>query len=183
MHDAFPCPVILSKRIRTLDRERLIEKIGELLPQEMKDVNRAFHKSLDMDEPWWDVRSYRAAGELDAGITIDFTVRKLLQENPDAPIDFVYPETGVVMVPSPIAIFKDAPDVAGAKTFERYILSQSGQALLRDLAGVVPVRPDVTPPDGIESITQLRVTPADPAWIQAHHEQVLSVYDVLYGER
>jgi iron(III) transport system substrate-binding protein len=124
-----------------------------------------------------------AAGELDVGITIDFTVRKLLQENPDAPIDFVYPETGVVMVPSPIAIFKDAPNVAGAKTFERYILSQSGQALLRDLAGVVPVRLDVTPPDGIESITQLRVIPADPAWIQAHHDQVLSVYDVLYGEQ
>lgn len=124
-----------------------------------------------------------AAGELDAGITIDFTVRKFLQENPDAPIDFVYPETGVVMVPSPIAIFKDAPNVAGAKAFERYILSRPGQALLRDLAGVVPVRLDVTPPDGIESITELRVIPADPAWIHAHRDEILSIFTSFYGEQ
>ena len=124
-----------------------------------------------------------AAGELDIGITIDFTVRKLLGESPDAPIDFVYPETGVVMAPSPIAIFEDAPNVEGAKAFEQYILSQSGQVLLRDLAGVVPVRLDVTPPDGIESITQLRVIPADPAWIQAHRDQVLSVFTTFYGEQ
>ena len=124
-----------------------------------------------------------AAGELDIGITIDFTVRKLLRENPDAPIDFVYPETGVVMVPSPIAIFKDASNVEGAKAFERYVLSRSGQALLRDLAGVVPVRLDVRPPAGIESITQLRVIQADPAWIQAHHDQVLSIFTTFYGEQ
>ena len=98
-----------------------------------------------------------AAGEMDIGITIDFTVRKLLSENPDAPIDLVYPETGVVMVPSPIAIFKSSSNVEGAKAFERYILSLSGQTLLRDLAGVVPVRLDVRPPTDIESITQLQV--------------------------
>jgi iron(III) transport system substrate-binding protein len=123
-----------------------------------------------------------AAGEMDIGITIDFTVRKLLSENPDAPIALVYPETGVVMVPSPIAIFKDSSNVQGAKAFERYILSLSGQALLRDLAGVVPVRLDVRPPTDIESITQLQVIPADPAWIQAHRDQVISVFTTFYGE-
>jgi len=39
MHDVLPCPVILSKQIRTLDRERLIEWIGELLPKEIKEGN------------------------------------------------------------------------------------------------------------------------------------------------
>ncbi len=124
-----------------------------------------------------------AAGELDVGITIDFTVRKLLRENPDAPIDLVYPGTGVVMVPSPIAIFKDASNVEGAKAFERYILSQAGQAMLRDLVGVVPVRLDVAPPGDIQSITQLRVVPADPAWIQAHRDDVLATFATLYEER
>jgi iron(III) transport system substrate-binding protein len=123
-----------------------------------------------------------AAGELDIGLTIDFTVRKVLQDNPAAPIDFVYPETGVVLVPSPIAIFKDASNVDGAKAFERFVLSQAGQALLRDLAGVVPVRLDVTPPDDIQSITQLRVIPADPAWIQAHRDDVISTFARFYGE-
>jgi iron(III) transport system substrate-binding protein len=123
-----------------------------------------------------------AAGELDIGITIDFTVRRFLQQNPDAPVDLVYPETGVVMVPSPIAIFKDASNVEGAKVFERFILSQSGQALLRDLAGVVPVRLDVTPPADIESITQLRVIPADPAWLRSHRDEIKSTFATFFGE-
>ncbi len=60
------------------------------------------------------------------GITIDFAARKLLKETPDAPIDYVYPEAGVVMVPSPIAIFKDSQNIEAAKVFERYILSKRG---------------------------------------------------------
>ncbi len=124
-----------------------------------------------------------AAGELDIGITIDFTVRKYLKDHPEAPIGFVYPEAGVVMVPSPIAIFQDASNIAGAKAFERFVLSRSGQSLLRDLAGVVPVRLDVEPPPGIESITQLSVLPADLTWIRVHRDEILSVFDSYYGER
>jgi iron(III) transport system substrate-binding protein len=109
-------------------------------------------------------------------------VRRFLQQNPDAPIDMVYPETGVVMVPSPIAIFKQAPNVEAAKVFESFILSQAGQTLLRDIAGVVPVRLDVTPPAGIESITQLKVIPADPAWLLSHHDEIKSTFAAFFGE-
>jgi iron(III) transport system substrate-binding protein len=122
-----------------------------------------------------------AAGELDIGITIDYTVRRFLQQNPDAPLDMVYPETGVVMVASPIAIFKHTPNVEGAKAFERFILSQSGQTQMRDIAGVVPVRLDVTPPDGIESITQLQVIPADPAWLRSHHDEITFTFESFFG--
>ncbi len=122
-----------------------------------------------------------AAGELDIGITIDFTVRNLLRKNPQAPIAFVYPEDGVVMVPSPIAIFKDATNLPGAKAFECYVLSRTGQALLRDVAGVVPVRLDVATPPDIESITQLRVIPSDPAWIQAHHDEIRARFREIFG--
>ncbi len=123
-----------------------------------------------------------ANGELDMGITIDFTVRRFLQQNPGAPIGMVYPETGVVMVPSPIAIFQHAPNLEGAKLFESFILSQAGQTLLRDIAGVVPVRLDVTPPDDIESITQLKVIPADPAWLRSHYDDITSTFALFFGE-
>lgn len=150
------------------------------------DYGEDFFRQLAINEPVIQTNTQTtagiAAGELDIGITIDFTVRALLGEDPDAPIDFVYPEPGVVMVPSPIAIFRDAANVEGAKAFERYILSAPGQALLRDLAGVVPVRLDVAPPPGIESITQLQVVPTDPAWIQAHRDDVLSVFSEFYGD-
>jgi mRNA interferase MazF len=41
--------VILLEQIRTLDKERLIEKMGGLLPQRMEEVNWALHKSLDLE--------------------------------------------------------------------------------------------------------------------------------------
>jgi len=124
-----------------------------------------------------------ASGELDIGITIDFTVRKLLKENPDAPIDYIYPEAGVVMVPSPIAIFKESRNIQVAKAFVRYILSKKGQTLLRDLGGFVPVRLDVTPPERITSITQLRVIPTDKNWIRVHRDEIVSDFIDIFGHR
>jgi len=123
-----------------------------------------------------------ADGELDMGITIDNTVRKLLKDNPDAPIDYVYPETGVVMVPSPIAIFKDSQNIEVAKVFVRYILSKEGQTVLRDLGGYVPVRLDVSPPERITSITQLKVIPSDRVWIREHKDEIVSKFIDIFGQ-
>ena len=124
-----------------------------------------------------------ANGELDMGITIDNTVRKLLKEDPDAPIDYIYPEAGVVMVPSPIAIFKDSQNIEVAKVFVRYILSRTGQTVLRDLGGYVPVRLDVSPPERITSITQLRVIPSDKDWITEHLDDIVSKFIDIFGPR
>jgi mRNA interferase MazF len=41
--------VVLLEQIRTLDKERLIRKMGGLLSQKMKEVNWALHKSLDLE--------------------------------------------------------------------------------------------------------------------------------------
>lgn len=124
-----------------------------------------------------------ADGELDMGITIDNTVRKLLKENPDAPIDYVYPEAGVVMVPSPIAIFKDSQNIEVAKVFVRYILSKRGQTVLRDLGGYMPVRLDVSPPERITSITQLSVIPSDKYWITENKDEIVSKFIDIFGPR
>ncbi|MBN2240669.1 MAG: extracellular solute-binding protein [Dehalococcoidales bacterium] len=121
------------------------------------------------------------SGDLDIGITIDFTVRKVLKDNPDAPIDIVYPESGVVMIPSPIAICKDARNLEGAKIFERYILSSAGQTLLRDIAGVVPVRLDVIPPEGITTITKLKVILSDQKWIKEHRDEIVTEFVEYFG--
>lgn len=89
---------------------------------------------------------------------------------------------GVVMVPSPIALLKDARNLDGAKAFDAYVLSQAGQTLLRDVGGVAPVRLHVMQPGDIQSITQLQVIPADPAWIRPHRVDRLSTLSALYGE-
>lgn len=41
--------MILLDQIRTLDKERLIRKMGQLSPQKVREVNVALHKSLDLE--------------------------------------------------------------------------------------------------------------------------------------
>ena len=41
--------VVLLEQIRTLDKERLIRKMGELPLEKMRVVNIAIHKSLDLE--------------------------------------------------------------------------------------------------------------------------------------
>jgi len=158
---------------------------GTLLPN--PDFGEEFFLALAENSPQIQTSTKTtqriADGELDMGITIDFTVRKLLKENPDAPIDYVYPEAGVVMVPSPIAIFKDSQNIEVAKVFVRYILSKKGQTLLRDLGGFVPVRLDVSPPERITTITQLRVIPSDKDWITEHKDDIESKFIEIFGPR
>ena len=122
-----------------------------------------------------------ANGELDMGITIDFTVRELLKENPNAPINYIYPTDGVVLVPSPIAIFKGTSHPQAAMLFVRYILSKRGQTLLRDLGGFMPVRLDVSPPEKITSVTQLKVIPSDKEWIRENKDYIISKFVEIYG--
>ncbi len=41
--------IVLLEQIRTLDKERLIRKMGQLSPEKMQEVNVALHKSLDLE--------------------------------------------------------------------------------------------------------------------------------------
>jgi iron(III) transport system substrate-binding protein len=161
----------------------LLYFMGTLLQD--KDFGEEFFKRLKENLPQIQTSTNTtkkiANGELDMGITIDFTVRKLLKENPDAPIEYIYPTEGVVLVPSPIAIFKDTQHYQAAMLFVRYILSKEGQTLLRDLGGFMPVRLDVNPPEKIVSITQLRVIPSDKEWIRENKDYIISKFIEIYG--
>jgi len=163
----------------------LVYFVGTLLPD--ADFGEEFFIALAENAPQIQDNTKTtqriANGELDMGITIDNTVRKLLKENPSAPIDYIYPEAGVVMVPSPIAIFKESQNIEVAKVFVRYILSKEGQTVLRDLGGYVPVRLDVSPPERITSITQLRVIPSDKDWIKEHRDDIVSKFIDIFGQR
>lgn len=121
-------------------------------------------------------------GELWMGITIDFMARGLKIGDPDVPIDYVFPEEGAVLVPSPIAITKDSQNIAGAKAFVDFILSKEGQELMSD-QGVAPVRLDVTPPSGIPTITQMKIMPSNPAEILELKEDIVSKFIDIFGER
>jgi iron(III) transport system substrate-binding protein len=64
------------------------------------------------------------------------------------PVDYIYPEDGIITVPSPIAIIKFSSNIEAAKKLYDYIISIEGQLILME-ENVIPVRPEVKLKDSI----------------------------------
>lgn len=80
------------------------------------------------------------AGEYDIGIGVNYIAQS--KKAKGTPVEFVYPESGISTVASPIAIMKDSENVEASKLLYDFILSLEGQQLLVD-ACVIPVRPEI----------------------------------------
>ncbi|MBR1807047.1 MAG: ABC transporter substrate-binding protein [Selenomonadaceae bacterium] len=84
-----------------------------------------------------------AEGVLNACLGVDYITAVKIDKG--SPLKMVYPNE-LLMVPSPVAIFKDADHKDNAKKFVDYLISQEAQQKVAE-AGTVPVRRDVTLPE------------------------------------
>lgn len=84
-----------------------------------------------------------AAGTLNACLGVDYITAGKLDKG--GHIKLIYPPE-LLMVPSPVAIFKDSENKEVAKNFVDYLLTQEAQQKVAD-AGTVPVRTDVIMPE------------------------------------
>ena len=84
-----------------------------------------------------------ANGTLNACLGVDYITASQIDKG--APLKMIYPHE-LLMVPSPVAIFKDADNKDNAKKFVDYLLTQEAQQKVAN-AGTVPVRRDVTLPE------------------------------------
>ncbi|WP_301101288.1 extracellular solute-binding protein, partial [Propionivibrio sp.] len=62
-----------------------------------------------------------------------------------ATLALVYPPE-MLVIPSPIAIFRNSPNVDAAKKFVDFVLSKEGQTIIAN-EGTLPVRTDVKVPE------------------------------------
>ncbi|PKL51494.1 MAG: iron ABC transporter substrate-binding protein [Nitrospira bacterium HGW-Nitrospira-1] len=83
-----------------------------------------------------------ASGKLQVSIGVDQIVVDEIRKG--APIGFVYPKE-VLVIPSPVAIFKGAANLDAAKLFVDFVLSKEGQSIIVS-SGTLPVRNDVPIP-------------------------------------
>jgi iron(III) transport system substrate-binding protein len=93
-----------------------------------------------------------AAGKLAAGLAVDYIAFNRIGKG--APLRLVYPRE-MLVVPGPVAIFKDSPNVETAKKFVDFILSREGQAILVK-SGTLPVRADVKIPKRFNQLPTVR---------------------------
>lgn len=84
-----------------------------------------------------------AAGTLNACLGVDYITANKIDKG--ATLKMIYPPE-LLMVPSPVAIFKEAKNKESAKKFVDYLLSQEAQQKVAN-AGTVPVRSDITMPE------------------------------------
>lgn len=84
-----------------------------------------------------------ADGVLNACLGVDYITAGKIDKG--APLKMVYPPE-LLMVPSPVAIFKDAEHKELAKKFLDYLVTQEAQQMVAN-AGTVPVRRDVNMPE------------------------------------
>ena len=84
-----------------------------------------------------------ASGDLVASLAVDYITLDKIDKG--ATLALVYPPE-MLLIPSPVAIFKNSPNVEAAKKFVDFILSKEGQAIIAN-EGTLPVRADVAIPE------------------------------------
>ncbi|MBQ6131447.1 MAG: ABC transporter substrate-binding protein [Selenomonadaceae bacterium] len=84
-----------------------------------------------------------ADGALNACLGVDYITAGKIDKG--SPLKMVYPKE-LLMVPSPVAIFKDAEHKDNAKKFVDYLMTQEAQQKVAE-AGTVPVRRDIQMPE------------------------------------
>jgi iron(III) transport system substrate-binding protein len=76
------------------------------------------------------------------------------------PMLTLYPEDGVLIIPSPTAIIKGAPNPNAAKLFAEFMLSDAVQNLFPEDGGYA-ARFDIAPPKGNPDATKVKALPLD----------------------
>lgn len=84
-----------------------------------------------------------ASGELSAALGVDYITNAKIKKG--AHLQMCYPPE-LLVIPSPVAIFKDSNKMDAAQKFVDYLLSKEAQTLVAE-QGTIPVREDVTIPE------------------------------------
>ena len=84
-----------------------------------------------------------ASGDLVASLAVDYITLDKVDKG--ATLALVYPPE-MLVIPSPIAIFRNSPNVDAAKKFVDFVLSKDGQLIIAN-EGTLPVRSDVKVPE------------------------------------
>jgi iron(III) transport system substrate-binding protein len=83
-----------------------------------------------------------ASGDLLASLAVDYITLDKVDKG--ATLALVFPPE-MLVIPSPITIFKGSPNAEAAKKFVDFVLSKEGQTIIAN-EGTLPVRADVTVP-------------------------------------
>lgn len=92
-------------------------------------------------------------GQKAAGMIVDYMALRSKAEG--APVDFVYPEEGSLIVTEPVGIVKNCANEEQAKAFVDFILSEDGQKATAKI-GYTPIKEGVEAPEGFKTVSEIK---------------------------
>ncbi len=152
----------------------------------------AFVQNDDLGWAWFErakdsgMQVVRGTGDVTRGLVSgEFAVIKGIdyimaaQAAEGAPVAFTFVDDGVLSLPSPLAIGKNARNAEAAAVFVDFILSAEGQQVLVD-QHFLPVRTDVDPPAGLPSPAEIVALEVDYEWLAEHGPELRERFADLF---
>ncbi|WP_374367796.1 ABC transporter substrate-binding protein [Dongia sp.] len=124
------------------------------------------------------VRDAVARGEKAYGVIVEYMAFD--QKTKGSPVDFVFPAEGVTAINQPVGILKTAKNVAAAKKFIDYQLSDDAQKDAVTQA-YFPLVKGIEPPAGYPDPAGLKIISTDPAVLLKGTEETKKRFADLYG--
>lgn len=119
-----------------------------------------------------------ASGEKPYGILVDFMAMNAKAKG--SPVEFVFPPEGVPAVTEPVAILSTAKNVASAKAFVDFILSDAGQQLALS-QGYLPAKASVGRPDWLPKGVSVKLMPINTGDVVGRIEADKAKFSTLFG--
>ncbi|MEK4439326.1 ABC transporter substrate-binding protein [Paenibacillus sp. FSL K6-2862] len=120
-----------------------------------------------------------ASGEKSYGVVVDYLVAR--EKAKGSPVELTYPEEGVPIITEPVGIMKDAANVPAAEAFVDFLLSEEGQQLSAEI-GYSPIREGIAPPEGLKSVSEMKILSGDTVKLAADREADKQQFIQVFGE-
>ena len=98
-----------------------------------------------------------------------------------SPVKIIYPVEGTPFVPSPTAVFADAPHPNAARVLQNFLYTARIQQMAVDDGGTRSAHPDVKDPPGRTPLSQIKLLPDDPAAMLPQIADIKKRYSALFG--
>lgn len=119
-----------------------------------------------------------SSGEKPYGILVDFMA--LNAKAKGTPIEFVFPDEGVIAVTEPVAIMKTSDNVEDAKKFIDFIIGEEGQKLALE-QGYLPANASVGRPAWLPEGVDVKIMPFDIQKVISATEADKAKFGEMFG--
>lgn len=121
-----------------------------------------------------------ASGEYKGAVIVDYLPRN--SKNEGSPIDYVYPESGSVLIPTPLCLMDNMSDddKAAAEAFVDYMFDIETQKLFVQ-QGYVPMISEAAEGTEVPTIDDIKVLPMDVNYMRENSSSMLEKFTSIFG--